>query len=219
MLLLLIPWMMSECALTALAVELWEVLRADIQSKFPTNFHLEDEYRRFLVTQTHHPSNFVLELSPSCDWTCHQELKRVLGSEHYDFVHQQFALVMKKQYASLEDMLSGHSEVLRVLPLLPEMKIDPSIDTLVSSCSDPVRTLRISLVSLTEIEFHQLEQRVLSYTLDHPQIRSTFHLDSSEFRPGSATRCISAKVSCSAASQVIHFLTAQPEVLFIDEKM
>lgn len=215
----LILWIISQYALVALAAELREVLRADIQTKFPSNSHLEDEYRRFLVTQLLHPSNYILELSPSCDWSCHQELKRVLGPDHYDFMHPQFALVMKKQYSTLLDLLNERAEVLRVLPFLPEMKIDPSIDALVASCDDQVRTLRISLVSLSETEFHAFEQRVLTHSHDHPLIRSSFHLDRSEFRPGSAMRCISAAVSCSVASHMIHFLSSQPEVLLIDEKM
>ena len=217
---LLTLWLISHCVLTTIAMELTDILRADILSKFPSKSHLEDEYRRFLFLQTQSdlPSNYILELSPSCDWSCHLELKNLLRLDHYDLLHSHFALVMKKQYSMLQGLVTEHSSILRILPLLPEMKIDPSIDMLLSSCGGQVRTIRICLVALTQLEFHAFHQRLQSYTTHEHNFQSHVHVDTSEFRPETVMRCISAKVSCAVAAHMIRFLSMQPEVLLIDEK-
>lgn len=208
---LLLGWV-----LVSFAMEIQELLRADIASKFPSLGHLEAHSNSFLLTQIHHPSNYILQLSTACERDCHQRLETILGSTHYNFLHREYILITQALYSSLQTLQISHSEILRIIPYIPEMKIEPSLESMHTSCQEKTITIRIHLVPMDDLEFTSFHQRVLMYTSDD-ELMSSLLIDTSEFRPG-PSRAISAKASCSVLPRLIKFLTAQPEITFIDEK-
>jgi hypothetical protein len=188
-----------------------ERAQASSRSTFDNDVQLQDHISIYSKSLTEHRHLFLLQFTKNCGQSCHTKIETKVSElgYSYDLVNVDHGLLYCEQNI-IESLATKFTNVIiDWVPLIPSLKIDKDLDipTLCSTI-DVLIPLHLTLLSMTSLNWEELSRILESHN-------HSFSSPLSE-RTGSLESSVTIDMRCDNAYPLLHSLTHQPYVQWIE---
>lgn len=219
----MIFWLLATLVAATHGSDLFGIFRSNINQYYKSLGHLQLDLQNELTRSSPlNPQNYILHMDKTCDSSCHNNIEKLFGSVHYQYIHSEYIIITYTPLQTIQRATMNNPHLLAIYPFLSTMKVDAHVDKVVSACAAATSHKTVNfLMTLVPISTSTLSQLHATIVTSLASIAHTYEqlldFDLSGFAEHQQ-RAISVQTSCVLAPSVLSILTAQPEILFIDER-